>query len=140
VVLFAGDYGYHTGNILWRGHFTATGSETGFTADIWGGSAFAYSIWLDSTFIGSWVGDAPSSSYQGSFNFPSFLKSGSAHVLTILQDHMGYEEDWAAASDYFKRPRGIISYSFLGKGTLPQVSTWKLTGNLGGESVCVVPP
>lgn len=138
VVLWAGDYGYHTGNILWRAHFSASGSETGFALDIQGGTAFAYSIWLDSTYLGSWVGDSLTSEHQGTFNFPAFLKAGSAHVLTILQDHMGYDGDWWAASDSFKQPRGIRSYSFLGKGVLPQVSTWKLTGNLGGESVCVV--
>ena len=27
VVLYAGDYFYHTGNILWRAHFSATGAE-----------------------------------------------------------------------------------------------------------------
>jgi hypothetical protein len=139
VVLYAGDYGYHTGNILWRAHFTATGSETGFTTNIWGGSAFAYSVWLDSTFIGSWEGDAVHSSYQSSFNFPSALAKGSAHVLTILQDHMGYEEDWTAASDDFKSPRGIMSYSFNGSPSTT-VSTWKVAGNLGGETVSSFQP
>ncbi|KAF8076034.1 glycoside hydrolase family 35 protein [Lyophyllum atratum] len=133
VVLYAGDYGYHTGNIIWRAHFNATGSETAFTLDVWGGSAFGYSVWLDSTFIGSWVGDAVHGSFESTFKFPSLLAAGSGHVLTILQDHMGYEEDWTAASDAFKNPRGIINYSFVGS-KVPTVSVWKVTGNLGGES------
>ncbi|TFK43322.1 glycoside hydrolase family 35 protein [Crucibulum laeve] len=132
-VLYAGDYGYHTGNILWRGHFAATGAETGFTVDVLGGSAFGYSVWLDSTFIGSWEGDAVHGEFTGTFNFPAVLAKGSAHVLTILQDHMGYEEDWTAGSDAFKTPRGIINYSFVGSNSTT-VSTWKVTGNLGGES------
>jgi hypothetical protein len=56
VVLFAGDYGFHTGNILWRAHFSATGAEKGFAVQVQGGSAFAFSVWLDGTFVGSWEG------------------------------------------------------------------------------------
>ncbi|KAG6900105.1 hypothetical protein C0993_002789 [Termitomyces sp. T159_Od127] len=133
VVLFAGDYGYHTGNILWRGHFNATGEETAFSVHVQGGTAFGFSTWLDSTHIGSWEGDAAYSEYTGTFQFPSLLQEGSAHVLTILQDHMGLEEDWSAASDGFKTPRGIINYTLFGT-SVPTVSVWKVTGNLGGES------
>lgn len=133
VVLYPGEYGFHTGNILWRAHFTATGSETVFNVDVQGGSAFGYSVWVDSTFIGSWVGDAVHSDFAGNFTLPK-LKPSSSHVITILQDHMGYEEDWTAASDDFKTPRGILSYSFIGNPSTT-VSTWKLAGNLGGENV-----
>ncbi|KAF9237579.1 glycoside hydrolase family 35 protein [Melanogaster broomeanus] len=134
VVLYAGDYGYHTGNILWRAHFTSTGSETGFVLNVQGGSAFGYSVWLDESFLGSWVGDAVHSNYEGTFNFPGSggLAKGIDHVITILQDHMGYEEDWTAASDQFKTPRGILSYSFVG-GDGTEVTVWKVSGNLGGE-------
>ncbi|KAG9316763.1 glycoside hydrolase family 35 protein [Chiua virens] len=135
VVLYAGDYEFHTGNIIWRAHFTSTGSETGFTVNIQGGSAFGYSVWLDQTFLGSWVGDPVHTNYESTFDFPGTqgLVGGGQYVLTILQDHMGYEEDWTAASDGFKTPRGILSYSFVdGPGT--EVSTWKVAGNLGGES------
>ncbi|KDR82475.1 hypothetical protein GALMADRAFT_28021, partial [Galerina marginata CBS 339.88] len=52
-VLYAGDYGYHTGNNLWRSHFTALGTETAFQAQLQleGGFAFAFSVWLDSMFV-----------------------------------------------------------------------------------------
>ncbi|KAF7330740.1 Beta-galactosidase [Mycena venus] len=133
VVLYAGDYGFHTGNILWRAHFNATGAETGFAAQLQGGSAFGFSVWLDATFLGSWAGDAVTSAFNGTFSFPTVLPKGSTHVLTILQDHMGNEENWWAAGDDFKTPRGILSYSFLGNATTT-VSVWKVAGNLGGES------
>ncbi|KAJ7162583.1 glycoside hydrolase family 35 protein [Mycena crocata] len=133
VVLFAGDYGYHTGNILWRGHFSATGAEKGFEVGVQGGSAFAYSVWLDGTFLGSWEGDAVHSDFNGSFAFPAALQKGSAHVLTILQDHMGYEENWWAAADDFKTPRGILRYSFTGS-TATTVKVWRVAGNFGGEN------
>ncbi|KIY45926.1 glycoside hydrolase family 35 protein [Fistulina hepatica ATCC 64428] len=133
VVLISGDYGYHTGNHLWRAHFNASGTETGFAVDVWGGAAFGFSVWLDDTFLGSWEGDAIHSNYSASFGFPDTLDEGSEHIITILQDHMGYEEDWTVASDDFKTVRGITSYNFTGSADT-EVSVWKLTGNLGGES------
>jgi hypothetical protein len=134
VVLYADEYGFHTGNILWRAHFTATGAETGFAPTVIGGAAFGFSVWLDGTFIGSWVGDALHDRYNASFAFPSTLTKGGQHVITILQDHMGLEEDYVNTSDMFKTPRGLLEYAFVGS---PQttVTTWKVTGNLGGEDV-----
>jgi hypothetical protein len=135
VVLYAGDYGFHTGNILWRGHFTSTGAETGVSLNVQGGAAFGFSVWLDSKFVGSWVGDNLHSAFNANFTFNgTTLAAGSKHVLTVLQDHMGYEEDFTAASDQFKTPRGILAFQFLG-GNGTNVDTWKVTGNLGGEDV-----
>jgi len=133
-VLFSSPYGYHTGNMLWRAHFNATGQETGFYANMSGGLAFAYSMWLDNSFIGSWTGDGPHDMYSQTLNFPPTLRVGSQHVLTILLDHMGIEQNWAGASDWFRIPRGVLNYSFEGSPDT-KVVTWKLTGNLGGESV-----
>ncbi|KAF9452019.1 glycoside hydrolase family 35 protein [Macrolepiota fuliginosa MF-IS2] len=133
LILFSSPYGYHTGNILWRAHFTATGMETGFSANISGGLAFAYSMWLDDSFIGAWTGDAPSDTHNDTHNFPSPLVSGSSHIITILMDHMGIEQSWAGASDWFRMPRGVLGYSFVNSPDT-NVTAWKLTGNLGGES------
>lgn len=47
---------------------------------------------------------------------------------------MGNEENWTAASEDFKTPRGILDYSFMGSSATT-VSVWKIAGNLGGESV-----
>jgi hypothetical protein len=54
LVLYAGDYGFHTGNILWRGHFIATGAETAVRLNVSGGAAFGFSVWLDDNHLGSW--------------------------------------------------------------------------------------
>jgi hypothetical protein len=42
--------------VLWRGHFTASGSETSVNLTINGGQAFAASIWLNDVFIGTAFG------------------------------------------------------------------------------------
>ncbi|KAJ7237206.1 glycoside hydrolase family 35 protein [Mycena haematopus] len=133
LVLYAGDYGFHTGNILWRAHFNATGREESFAVAVQGGSAFGFSVWLDATYLGAWEGDAVTSVFNGTFPFATSLLKGSTHVLTILQDHMGNEENWWAAGDDFKTPRGILSYSFQGS-VATTVSEWKVAGNLGGEN------
>ncbi|KAJ7087201.1 glycoside hydrolase family 35 protein [Mycena belliarum] len=139
VVLFAGDYGFHTGAVLWRAHFAASakGEEEGFRVEVQGGSGFGFSVWLDAAFLGSYAGDGATPAANGTFAFPARLRPGSAHVLTILQDHMGYEENWWAGADFFKLPRGILSYSFVGSAatdTDTVMRAWKVAGNLGGES------
>ena len=151
MVLIAGDYGFHTGNLLWRAHFTASGGETAFSANVTGGTAFGFSAWLDSNFIGSWEGDSLNWIYEKELKFPAALAKGSKHVITILQvrdpvrfvsalsylasqDHMGYDQNWWAASEQFKAPRGILEYGFVGNAATT-VTSWKVAGNLGGESV-----
>jgi hypothetical protein len=133
-VLYAGEYGFHTGNILWRAHFTATGGETGFAPTVIGGAAFGFSAWLDDVFIGSWVGDPAYDRYTANFGFTSKLNQGGKHVITIVQDHMGLEENWSSGADGFKTPRGLLNYTFIGSPTTA-VETWKVIGNLGGENV-----
>lgn len=60
-VLFASEYGFHGGNILWRGTFEATeddlSSLTGFSVRVEGGRSFAFSLWLNEIFLGSAYGD-----------------------------------------------------------------------------------
>jgi len=41
-ILYGHNYGFHTGNLLYRGHFDATGTETAFTVDVYGGLAFGF--------------------------------------------------------------------------------------------------
>ncbi|KAF3921690.1 Beta-galactosidase [Orbilia brochopaga] len=130
-ILYASDYGFHSGNILWRGHFTASGGEEEFSLEIQGGQAFGYSIWDNGDYVGFWEGDVTTERHKGSFKLPKAWKQGEKHVITILQDHMGLEECWTAATEDFKAPRGLFSYSF--KGNSPKLVHWKLTGNLGGE-------
>jgi hypothetical protein len=61
--LYSSDYGYHTGTLLYRGHFVATGNESTFYVSTQGGSAFGFSAWIGDHFLGSWPARSkPSSS------------------------------------------------------------------------------
>ncbi|OCL03153.1 glycoside hydrolase family 35 protein [Glonium stellatum] len=129
--LYGSDYGYNTGTLLFRGHFTATGTETSLFLWTQGGSAFGMTAWLNSDFIGSWDGIDAASNADTTFTLPN-LTAGKSYVFTIVIDNMGLDEDWTVGSETMKNPRGILNYTLSGR---PQSAiTWKLTGNLGGES------
>jgi beta-galactosidase len=126
---YASDYGYHTGSLIYRGHFTSNGNESTFFINITGGVGFGNSIWLNDTFLTSWAGRGSNQSYWQSPTLPPLTK-GRNYVLTVLIDHMGQDEE-APGTDAVKFPRGILDYALPGH---PQSDvTWKLTGNLGGE-------
>lgn len=128
--LYASDYGFNTGNLLFRGHFTATGAEKSIFLETQGGSAYGASVWLDATFIGSWSGIDKDANYNSTFTLPN-LKAGQKCVLTVLIDDMGNNEDFTVGSDDAKQPRGILAYNL--DGHAQSDVSWKLTGNLGGE-------
>ncbi|KAH8678995.1 glycoside hydrolase family 35 protein [Tricladium varicosporioides] len=128
--LYSSDYGYHTGVLLYRGHFTATGNESAFVITTQGGSAYGHSVWLNSTYIGSWAGIDKSSAKTATYTLPN-LAAGKNYVLTVVIDNNGLDENWVVGPDEMKNPRGILNYAITGQ-VQPAV-TWKLTGNLGGE-------
>ena len=127
---YASDYGYNTGNLLYRGHFTATGAESTIYLHTQGGSAFGMSAWLNSTFLGSFRGIDKASDANSTFTLPNIV-AGNDYVITVLVDNMGLDENGQAGSSEMKNPRGVIDYDLSGRDKSDV--TWKLTGNLGGE-------
>lgn len=128
--LYASDYGFHAGYLIYRGHFVATGQESTLSLNTQGGKAFGSCVWLNQTYIGSWIGDGATSNQNSTYTL-SNLKAGEHYVITVLIDNMGLDEDWTVGSDEMKNPRGILSYQLSGQAQ--SAITWKLTGNLGGE-------
>jgi len=129
--LYSSDYGFHTGSLIYRGHFIATGSESTLTLWTQGGSAYGHSAWVGDDFIGSWTGIDAASNCKFNHTLPT-LTAGRPYVLTVLIDHMGNDENWPAGDSGFKNPRGIMDYSLAGHKQADV--SWKLTGNLGGEA------
>ncbi|WP_405590479.1 beta-galactosidase [Streptomyces sp. NBC_01190] len=126
-VLFADDYGFHTGSTWYRGRFTDTGKETGITLSAQsGGGAAASSVWLNGTFLGSATADGPKT-----YTFPAgALKPGADNVVSVLTVDMGHEEDYNASSGN-KAARGLTGAILTGD---PLASvTWRLQGARGGE-------
>ncbi|KAK1499689.1 glycosyl hydrolase family 35 [Colletotrichum tamarilloi] len=134
VSLFASDYGFHAGTLVFRGYFTSTGTEDKLDITTQGGSAFASSVWLNDTFIGSFA-NGPDAAGDNASNYTlANLTAGATYVLTVLVDTTGLEENFVIPADVMKTPRGIMDYSITSpSGAQTNVTTWKITGNLGGE-------
>lgn len=137
--LYSSDYGYHYGNLIYRGHFVASGNESSIYIQSEGGYAFGVSAWLNSTFIGSFLGYDAASLANTTFTFPTALTPDASYIVTVLIDNMGLDEDYTPGEDdhflpdveILKKPRGILDFSLASR---PQSAvSWKLTGNLGGE-------
>ncbi len=131
VSLYGSDYGYNTGTLLFRGTFKATGKEATFWVSTQGGSAYGSSAWIGDQYLGSWRGYANSAQGNSTYKLPT-LTAGNSYTLTVVVDNQGLDEDGTVGTDEMKDPRGILDYTLDGHGK-SDVS-WKLTGNLGGES------
>eukprot|EP00871_Galdieria_phlegrea_P005552 jgi/Galph1/5999/GphlegSOOS_G4577.1 len=128
-VLYVDDYGFHFGDVWFRGHFIANGSEVGIKLDGVGGhrkGAFsAYSVWFNGEFLGSTYGNR-------TFYFPkSKLYIGKDNVISMLLENLGHEKDYPNDENE-KRARGFIEASMVGYNA---TITWKIQGSCGGENV-----
>ncbi len=126
-VLFADDYGFHTGSTWYRGRFTGTGAETGITLSAQsGGGAAASSVWLNGTFLGSSTSDG-----SKTYTFPAgAVKQGPDNVIAVLTVNMGHEEDYNESSGN-KAARGLTAATLVGAPL--NTVTWRLQGDRGGE-------
>ncbi len=125
------DYGFHYGFVWYRGHFTATGSETQFSIV----ARQSYSVYVNGSYLGS--GDAPITDpphlygQLTTFLIPSsLLQIGKDNVIAVLTESLGHDEGWIAGPAA-QSPQGILSASF-GDASTPIV--WRIQGDEGGES------
>ncbi|KAI1378420.1 glycoside hydrolase family 35 protein [Hypoxylon crocopeplum] len=134
VSTYSSDYGFHTGVLVYRGHFNATGNEISFSLWVQGGDGFASSIWLDDHLVSSFAGNAANESSQGKYDITGAgFEAGTQHVFTVVVENMGLNENYGIGPDEMKSPRGIVGWRLeTSKATNTPIS-WKLTGNLGGE-------
>ncbi|RDX44130.1 hypothetical protein OH76DRAFT_1409386 [Lentinus brumalis] len=122
-VLYGCDYGYCENNVIWRGHFEATGSETAVNLTIYGGEFFAASVWINDQFAGTVYSRDEGANQL--FTFPEgSVVAGQDNVVTVLQDNMGLDED-----DNEKSTRGIAGFDLVGGGNF---TIWRVQGKLGG--------
>lgn len=128
--LYSSDYGYSAGSLIYRGEFTANGSETTFYLLTEGGYGYGHSVWLNSVYLDSWAGSGSYMLYNQTLAL-SDLKAGEEYIITVLIDHLGNDENFPANTELMKDPRGLIDYSLNGRDK--EAISWKITGNLGGE-------
>ncbi|TPG14203.1 beta-galactosidase [Sphingomonas koreensis] len=127
-VLFADDYGFHTGNTWYRGHFTVgagRNAPAGVKLNvISGANGGAFSVWLNGHFLGSVSGNE-----SGSFGFPAEMIAQGDNVVSVLTVDMGHEEDYNAKGEN-RTARGIVAAKPLGADA--KAITWRLQGAIVG--------
>jgi beta-galactosidase GanA len=124
-VLYASDYGYDHGFVWYRGHFTATGTETGVTLTADGiAPTGAFSVWLNGAFLGSSPAAGPATD---TFSFPGgALRPGRDNVIAVLVENTGNPEGPSGEKT------GLYSASLNGSSA---PVTWRLMGDPGGTTL-----
>lgn len=129
-VLYLDDYHVHVGNSIYRATFPSTASPpSGVYLNITGGTAFGYSAWLNSVFIGSYLGTSTSATgaLELAFANATLASDGSDNILVIVMDNSGHDETSGAI-----KPRGIWNATLIGDGQ-NSFTEWKIAGTAGGE-------
>ncbi|MEU6254203.1 beta-galactosidase [Streptomyces sp. NPDC047043] len=138
-VLFADDYGFHYGDVWYRGHFTDARGAQSVSLGYSTGTQGLLMAWLDGRPLGTHRMPVPdnSSVRQGSwtatalFAVPEELRTAGAHVLSVLVRRMQHDQD-GKAQDTHKVARGLTAVTFT--GAAPQVS-WRLQGEAAPDPV-----
>ena len=128
-ILDSDAYGFHHGNVWYRGHFRATGKETGIllsaNTGVHLGNHGIFTAWLN----GHFLGNNPSGAQQFPID-PAWLRANGDNVIAVLVDNQGHNQE--EHNGAFREPRGLISASFAGASTDIR---WKIQGNVGGENL-----
>ncbi|KAI0158312.1 glycoside hydrolase family 35 protein [Xylariaceae sp. FL1272] len=128
-VLYVDDYGIHVGSHIYRATFKATEIlPTGLFLDVVGGTAFGYSVWVNSQFIGSWLGTSYTDRQAIGLSFVNAtINTDADNTLVVLMDNSGHDQRAAALN-----PRGIMNATLLGPGEY-SFEEWKIAGTARGE-------
>lgn len=119
------------GNSIYRATFPSS-SQTGVYLNITGGTAFGYSVWLNSDFIGSYLGSPSSGTGIVSLSFANatLAADGADNVLVVVMDNSGHDQTSGATN-----ARGIFNATLLGPDDASySFSSWKIAGTAGGEN------
>ncbi|EJD44926.1 hypothetical protein AURDEDRAFT_64886 [Auricularia subglabra TFB-10046 SS5] len=127
-ILYGSEYGFHGGNLVWRGtfeHHQGLPAPTALNLSVSGGQFFAASVWLNDAYLGA----MDTGVITANESFPvdgSMLRRGDNHVVIVCCTPGGRQRD-------IQMPRGIQGYLLVGRDENHQFTQWKVAGNLGGE-------
>jgi beta-galactosidase GanA len=125
-VLTADDYGFHHGDVWYRGTFTGA-APAEVKLDFGGGGAGLLQAWLDGRYLGqsvlsTGVSDPPTRG-TADFTVPEGLGDG-AHVLSVMVRNDSHSED-GDGNDAHKEGRGLIGVTY---GAATPAVSWKIQG------------
>jgi hypothetical protein len=138
-VLFADDYGFHYGDVWYRGVFTdASGLESVSLAHSTGTQGLLMA-WLDGKPLGTHrmpvpdAGTAGRGTWTDTAVFPvaKRLRTPGRHVLSVLVRRMAHDQD-GQGGDTHRAARGLTAVTFTGGA--PQVR-WRIQGEAAPDPV-----
>jgi beta-galactosidase GanA len=131
-VLTADDYGFHHGDVWYRGRFSGT-APASLSLTYGGGGAGMVQAWLDGTYLGQNVlgtgVSAPPTTGTATLTVPTAGRTAGNHVLSVMVRNDSHNED-GGVNDAHKEGRGLISVSGP-----PGTVSWRIQGDKGGESI-----
>jgi beta-galactosidase GanA len=139
-VLNMDDYGFHHGDVWYRGRYRADESDDTLLLHYGGGGAGLLQAWIDGVFVGQDEHDTglprPPTTGVVTFTIPSALRANGEHLMSIMVRNNSHNWD-LDADDAHKEARGLISASLgpqAGKRFAVPIR-WKIQGNIGGETI-----
>ena len=137
-VLFVDDYGFHYGDVWYRGSWSGTAGATSVSLSYQTGQVGMFLAWLDGQFLGAGEIPVPTSSQSTTQGWtatvplaiPAAGQDDGPHVLAVLVRSMSHQED-GGANQAFKQALGLTAVTFT--GATPQL-TWRIQGASGGPT------
>ncbi|WP_328555729.1 beta-galactosidase [Streptomyces sp. NBC_00358] len=136
-VLFADDYGFHYGDVWYRGHFADAGAAESVSLSYTAGAQGLLMAWLDGVPLGTHRMPVPDKktvrqgTWAATATFPVRPRGGPSHVLSVLVRRMQHDED-GRADDTHKAARGLTAAAFA--GAAPAVR-WRIQGTAAPDPV-----
>ncbi|NIJ31653.1 beta-galactosidase [Sphingomonas oligoaromativorans] len=132
-------YGFHQGDVWYRGRFHGSPDARRITLHYGGGGAGMLQLWMDGHFLGEHELPAglasPVTTGVAEFTLPPEAESGD-HLLSVMVRNDGNNWD-LLVDDAHKEPRGLISVSLDRPGGMSFAVpvSWKIQGTKGGEAL-----
>ncbi|MDO6412868.1 beta-galactosidase [Sphingomonas sp. BIUV-7] len=132
-------YGFHDGDVWYRGHFQGGADAKQLALFYGGGGAGLVQVWLDGKFVGqNEIASGlprPITTALAKFDVSAAQAPGD-HVLSVMVRNDGHNWD-LDADDFHKEARGLISASLDRPGgrSFAIPIAWKIQGKKGGEDL-----
>ncbi len=139
-VLTEDDYGFHQGDVWYRGRYTGDPTAATLSLRYGGGGAGLLQAWLDGVYLGQNVlGNAvasPPTTGTATLTIPPTLRTAGPHTLAVMVRNDGHNED-GGVNDAQREGRGLISAGMTDAGgaAVAVPVDWRIQGNLGGEDI-----
>ncbi|MFF8030752.1 beta-galactosidase [Streptomyces sp. NPDC016626] len=138
-VLFADDYGFHYGDVWYRGRFEDARGVESVSLSYSTGTQGLLMAWLDGRPIGTHRMPVPDRdtaekgtwTATATFDVPEELRERGRHVLSVLVRRMQHDGD-GQGKDTHKAARGLVSVEFEGG---PRDVDWRIQGAAAADRV-----